>query len=287
MDEWYQARWATGSSYAKWPDKESCFEDYYSKAEPDGEIKPLAEELLNIFSNRGIEATFFFTGEIAQYYPELVKQVSKNGHEIGSHNWEHKDYTNENREQFYEHLIKSKNLLEELSGQEVLGYRAPNSTLSSYMIEDLRKAGFKYDSSVTPTRPWLGKFGNFRKAPLNPYELSASDFAEEGNSGLFELPWPVFPLGHLPSGSGIMTRIAGYWYTIISLEYALRTGDSVYYFHPYEIGPTPEIDDLNIYGRILLRNLGDNYRKMLMKILDRYKNRFKTGKQLVQKNFNF
>lgn len=281
MDEWYQCRWATGSTNALWPDVQTFFKEYYRSDEPIGEIIPLTDKILNLFDSNNIQATFFFTGEIANYYPELVEKVVTHGHEIGCHNYIHKDYTDENKEEFYNNLKKSKELLEDISGQKVIGYRAPNSTLSNYMIKDLLKLGFEYDSSVTPTKPFMGKFGHFTNAPLNPYELSETDFSISGKSGLWEFPWPVFPIGKLPSGSGIMSRIAGYSYTIISLQHALKTGDTVYYFHPYEIGPYPEVIK-SMKTKIFLRHLGNNYFKMLEKLIHRFDGRFTSGENLLR-----
>ena len=284
MDEWYQCRWATGSEYALWPDIQMFFREYYQSDGPIGEIIPLTDRILELFSCYDIHATFFITGEMANYYPELVRGITDLGHEIASHNYAHKDYDDSNRDEFYDNLKKSKELLEEISGQTVLGYRAPNSTISNYMIEALLDLGFKYDSSVTSTRPFMGKFGHFTNAPINPYELSETDFATPGKSGLWEFPWPVFPILRLPSGSGIVSRIAGYWYTIASIEHALKTGDTVYYFHPYEIGPYPDIQGLNLRTRIFLRNLGDNYFGMLHMLIKRYQGRFTSGRELLKKH---
>lgn len=286
MDEWYQCRWATGSEYAIWPDTQTFFREYYGTDEPIGEIIPLTEKILHLFDENSITATFFFTGEIANYYPDLVKEIANCGHEIASHNYVHKDYNGENPEEFYRNLRESKKILQKLSGQEIIGYRAPNSTVSGYMIQDLIKLGFKYDSSVTPTRPIMGKFGKFQNAPKNPYELSKTDFSKPGDSGLWEFPWPTFPVGNLPSGSGITTRIFGYYYTVKALDHALRTGDTVYYFHPYEIGPRPQIDSPNIMTKVFLRNNGDEYFAMLKKIIKRYFGRFTHGHPLTMKCVN-
>jgi peptidoglycan/xylan/chitin deacetylase (PgdA/CDA1 family) len=284
MDEWYQCRWATGSEFARWHDTRQFFKEYYGTGKPIGEIIPLTERILDLFSAYSIKATFFFTGEIASYYPDLVRYVRKCGHEIGSHNYVHKDYGSDNSEEFRDDLRKSKELLEDLSGSEVVGYRAPNSTLSDYMIEDLLKLGFKYDSSVTPTRSIMGKFGDFTNTPVNPYMLSGNDFALPGNSGLWEFPWPVLPFLKLPSGSGITTRLAGYIYTIIALDHALKTGDSVYYFHPYEIGSRPNVEGLDLRTRVFLRNLGENYYRILERLIKRYNGRFTCGKMLLDKH---
>jgi peptidoglycan/xylan/chitin deacetylase (PgdA/CDA1 family) len=285
MDEWYQCRWATGSGFSLWKDTQQCFKEYYGSDRPLGEIIQLTEKILELFSSNHITATFFFTGEIASYYPDLVKMVNKFGHEIGSHNYIHKDYDSHNRDEFFNNLKKSKEILERISGTQIIGYRAPNSTLSNYMIEDLLKAGFKYDSSVTPTRSFMGKFGRFTDAPTNPYMLANDDFSKNGNSGLLEFPWPVFPYLKLPSGSGITSRIAGYIYTKTALDYALKSGDTVYYFHPYEIGPRPKINNMNLKTKLFLRNLGNHYYNMLVKILNNYKGRFISGNDLLHSYF--
>jgi peptidoglycan/xylan/chitin deacetylase (PgdA/CDA1 family) len=245
-----------------------------------GEIIPLTEKILRLFDENELSATFFFTGEIASYYPDLVKEIVNNGHEIASHNYLHKDYSDNNAKEFYENLKRSKYVLEKLSGQEILGYRAPNSTVSNYMINDLIRLGFKYDSSLTPTRPFMGKFGNYASAPINPYQVSKEDFSKPGDSGLWEFPWPVFPYLNLPAGSGIMSRIAGYRYTVVSLDHALKTGDSVYYFHPYEIGSKPNLDTINFKTRVFLKNLGEPYLRMLGKIIKKYKGQFFSGATL-------
>jgi peptidoglycan/xylan/chitin deacetylase (PgdA/CDA1 family) len=284
MDEWYQCRWATGSAYARWPDTQTFFRDYYHHDQPAGEIIPLTERILQLFDENKLSATFFFTGEIASYYPDLVKDIVNNGHEIASHNYLHKDYTKNNALEFYENLKRSKYVLEKLSGQKILGYRAPNSTVSNYMIKDLIQLGFKYDSSITPTRPFMGKFGDNTSAPVNPYQLSKEDFSKPGDSGLWEFPWPVFPILNLPAGSGIMSRIAGYRYTVISLDYALKTGDSVYYFHPYEIGSKPNLGNINFKTRLFLKNLGEPYFRMLCKIIKKYKGQFFSGATLFDLN---
>ncbi|NTW31513.1 MAG: polysaccharide deacetylase family protein, partial [Bacteroidetes bacterium] len=171
MDEWFQGRWATGSKFSLWKDTKTFFQDVYKSDKPIGEIIPLTEFILQIFKENNIIGTFFFTGEIARYYPDLVKMVAFNGHEIASHNDVHIDYNSTNKRLFEENLKKSKYTLEDIIGKEVIGYRAPNSTVANYMIEILLKYNFKYDSSITPTRPFMGKFGKFTKAPINPYIL--------------------------------------------------------------------------------------------------------------------
>jgi hypothetical protein len=114
--------------------------------------------------------------------------------------------------------------------------------------------------------------------------LSGIDFALPGESGLWEFPLPVLPYLKFPSGSGITTRLAGYTYTSTALSHALKTGDSVYYFHPYEIGPRPELNRLNLRIRFFLINMGESFFQMLEKLIIRYKGRFASGKLLFEKH---
>ena len=83
--------------------------------------------------------------------------------------------------------------------------------------------------------------------------------------------------------SGIMSRIAGYRYTIRAIDHALKTGDSAYYFHPFEIGSYPKVKRLNMKTRIFLRRLGQPYYRMLERLLDRYQGQFTPGEKLLAK----
>jgi peptidoglycan/xylan/chitin deacetylase (PgdA/CDA1 family) len=282
MDEWYQCRWATGSKTSLWPNTKCFFRDYYNSDRPIGEIIKHTEVILSLLSDHRIRATFFFTGEIASYYPELVERVSDEGHEIASHNFVHKDYNELNLIEFTTNLRESKKLLEKLSGQKIIGYRAPNSVVSPSHIRELIISGFKYDSSVTPTRPLFGQFGRFTKCPLNPYRLSDSSFYP-GDSELWEFPWPALPILRLPAGSGITTRMFGYTYAILAIEHALRTGNTAYYFHPYEIGPSPRLKTYgSFYAKFRMRNLDGRYLSMLKSILNRFEGYFISGNELLE-----
>jgi len=282
MDEWYQCRWATGSKYALWPTTESFFRAYYKSDRPIGEIIEHTNTVLSLLSQHNIRATFFFTGDVATYYTELVERVADEGHEIASHNFTHKDYNDSNLDEFIVNLEKSKSLLEKLSGRKIMGYRAPNSVVSIHHIKELLKLGFRYDSSVTPTRPLFGQFGRFTKCPLNPYRLSHDSYYQ-GDSELWEFPWPVLPVVRLPAGSGITTRMFGYTYAIMAIQYALKTGNTAYYFHPYEIGPSPNLKTYgSLYAKLRMRNLGDRYLRMLRSLLNRYQGYFLPGEEILE-----
>ncbi len=282
MDEWYQGRWATGSDNSIFPSVKDFFKSHYNDDKPIGEIIKPTEYILKLFEKNNIKATFFFTGEIAEYYPELVEKISGLGYEIGSHNFVHKDYDDTNLDEFKIHLKKSKRILSKLSNQKIIGYRAPNSVVSNNHIRELIANGFKYDSSVTPTRPLFGQFGNFTKCPVNPYRLKEDSYSE-GKSELWEFPWAHFPVLKLPSGSGITTRMFGLHYAVISLKNALRTGHTSYYFHPYEIEESPNVKSYkSLHATLYMRNLGKTYLKRLKAIINKFKGQFISGEELLE-----
>ena len=285
MDEWYFARWATGSSLSYWPDLQTCFNEVYQADKPIGEIYDATAQILDLFASLNFKSTFFFTGQMANFYPDLVRMVANGGHEIACHNYYHLDYEYETREKFCQNLTDSKALLEDLSGSEVIGYRSPNSSVPATMIGDLEKSGFHYNSSVTPTRRFMGKFGAFTDAPHRPYCPSYADIAVEGNSHIWEFPWATLPYLNLPAGSGIMHRIGGNIYNSIALNFSLRLGHTSYYFHPYEIQESPflaSFTNLNLKTRIFNRRIGRHYLSDLKRFLNHHRLALISGKELLQ-----
>lgn len=277
LDEWYQCRWATGHKNSKWHDLNSCFREYYHQEKPIGEIIDLTKKIINLFNKYEANATFFITGDIALFYPELLEMLIDNGFEIGLHNMHHKDYDSENFSEFKEDIHKSKRLIEGITKQKIIGYRSPNSVVSNLHIKELIKQNIKYDSSITPTRSIFGKFGKFSHLPVNPYRLSIDSY-DPGNSDLWEFPWPVFPKLNLPSGSGITTRMFGKLYLTTSLQNALKTGNSAFYFHPYEIGEPPKIKSYgSFFDHYQMIRIGNWFHKTLQGILKKYKGQFISG----------
>jgi len=284
VDPVWLARWATGSVNSLWPDCESCFSDLYGGTSPPDTLSEPIDKILRLFDELNFKSTFFFTGYIAELFPNLVKKIAAEGHEIGCHNYEHLDYEYESREKFRNDLEKSKKLLETLLGKEVIGYRSPNSSVPKSIVEDLLEFGIKYDSSVTPTRRIMGKFGDFTNAPQRPYHSKKENIGKEGDSDLVELPWAVFPLLKLPAGSGITHRIFGNVYNNLALNSSLKKGHTAYYFHPYEITQVEEMKKMHLplKAKIFLQNCGDRYFQMLSIFLRKHQSRLVNGEGLYE-----
>ena len=109
--------------------------------------------ILALLKTYNTKATFFVLGWIARKCPELVKEIHQQGHEIASHGFGHELVYKQTVEEFEKDIRGSKELLESIINQEVLGYRAPSFSItkdSLWAIDILKKAGFRYDSSIFP-----------------------------------------------------------------------------------------------------------------------------------------
>lgn len=255
LDEWYHARWVTGAAISRWPQPKDFFRAVYGGDGPRGDIVRPTEAILDIFDAAGVRATFFILGEVAGFYPDLVRRIAARGHEIACHGMRHVDLWEYTPESFAAEVGEAKARLEDLAGTAVRGFRAPNLVIEPWMLPVLAGLGFSYDSSVCPSRKLMGKFGSFQHCPMNPYRLGPESFTP-GRGGLAEIPIPVFPVLRLPAATGIMTRVAGRWWTEIALRHALRTGDALYYFHPYEMTPNPGIPLHSFRERLFCRRAG-------------------------------
>ena len=135
--------------------------------------------LLDLLEEAGIRATFFVVGNVADAYPELVREVARRGHEIGSHSYSHELISCMEPAAFKADMERSLKQLQELTGQPVLGFRAPEfsvGSLNHWCFEILAELGFRYDSSVFPI---AGARYGIPAAPRHPLLTDFVRFIEE------------------------------------------------------------------------------------------------------------
>ncbi len=187
----------------------------------------ITEKLLAFLDDRNVKATVFTVGKLAEKEPGLIKQICGAGHEIAHHSYDHTPVNRQTPEDFRDHTKKAKDILEDITGKAVTGYRAPvfSLTRSSLWAVDILKAlGFEYSSSVLPAaNPLHGLPG----APLNPFRW---------DNGMIEIPAPVGKIGPLT-----MPYLGGFYFRylpfgIIKNQMAKAANDSVAwtYCHPYD-----------------------------------------------------
>lgn len=116
-------------------------------------VEPLSDRILGLLDEYGVKGTFFVLGWVAKRYPGLVKRIADAGHEIGSHSYEHREVYDHTPGSFREDLKRSIGVLEETSGQRVLGFRAPSFSLTKgceWAWDAMLDLGLRYDASVFP-----------------------------------------------------------------------------------------------------------------------------------------
>ena len=137
--------------------------------------QPLVTYSLNNSLTQRVKATFFVLGWIAERYPGLVRRIQQEGHEIACHGYAHKLVYTQSKEEFRQDVRKAKAILEDITGSEVTGYRAPSYSItnkSQWAFEVLVEEGFKYDSSIFPIRH---DFYGMPDAPRFPFVISLND----------------------------------------------------------------------------------------------------------------
>jgi polysaccharide deacetylase family protein (PEP-CTERM system associated) len=125
--------------------------------------------LLDELAKREIKATFFVLGQIARDYRQLILAIHAAGHEVASHGWDHQCVQRLTPASFRRDVAWSKDAIEQITGQPVLGYRAPTFSIvreTSWAIDELVELGFHYDSSIYPV--WHDRYG-VPDAPRAPF----------------------------------------------------------------------------------------------------------------------
>jgi polysaccharide deacetylase family protein (PEP-CTERM system associated) len=188
--------------------------------------------ILGLLDDADAKATFFTLGWIAERYPQVVRRIVDNGHELASHGYGHQRASDLTPGQFREDITRAKRLLEDLGGVAVRGYRAPSFSINHtnwWAIEELENAGYVYSSSIYPVRH-------------DHYGMpDAPRFAHRpnGEGGILELPpTTLLLLGrNLPAAGGGWFRLLPYSISRAMLRRvnAQDQAPCMFYFHPWEL----------------------------------------------------
>jgi polysaccharide deacetylase family protein (PEP-CTERM system associated) len=194
------------------------------------------DRLLALLDRKGVKGTFFVLGWVAQRSPQLVKRIHAAGHEIGSHGWLHQCIYDQSPAEFREETTRSKRLLEDLTGEAVLGYRAASFSITNrslWALDVLLDLGFRYDSSIFPIRH--DRYGIPDASP-RPGPVRAPSGREILEFPMSAARWAGTTL---PISGGGYFRIFPYWLTRAGLK-QVNGGQGmpfVFYLHPWEIDP--------------------------------------------------
>ncbi len=193
-------------------------------------VEANTQRILDLFANHNATATFFVLGWVAERYPALIKRIVDDGHELASHGYGHQRLTNLTPAQVLEDIKKSKDILEDLAGKEVVGYRAPSFSINKsnlWVYQILKDLGFKYSSSTYPIHHDL--YGE----PDWPRHAYTTD------AGILEIPLSTLKLANknFPIAGGGYYRLLPYWLNKRAIKRFMDTESAPYmfYFHPWEI----------------------------------------------------
>ncbi len=188
--------------------------------------------LLDMFSVSGAKATFFTLGWIAERYPNVVRRIVLEGHELASHGHGHLRASEQSRQELWSDITHAKRILEEISGSPVRGYRAPSFSIGAtnpWAFDTIQEAGYAYSSSVYPVRH--DHYG-MPDAPRFPYRTA---------DGLLEIPITTLRVfrRNLPAGGGGYFRFLPYSISRWSIARFNRVerAPAIFYMHPWEIDP--------------------------------------------------
>jgi len=190
------------------------------------------DRILALLDEKQTKATFFTLGWIAERYPAMVKRIVSNGHELASHGWAHLRVSDQEPQEFLDDIVRSKALLEDISGQKILGYRAPSFSINSnnhWALDLLEEAGYRYSSSIYPIHHDHYGMPNAPRFAFYP----------KGDGGLLELPISTVCLfkRNIPAGGGGYFRLWPYAFShwLLQRLNRLEHRSAIFYFHPWEI----------------------------------------------------
>jgi len=217
----------------------SAFETRVSRAQWAGfesRVGPQVARLLDLLARYEARATFFVLGWLADRQCELIRTIAGAGHEIASHGWDHARVTDQTPDQFRFSVRRTKDTLESITGEAVLGFRAPSFSIvpgREWALDVLLEEGYRYDSSLFPVRRPGGRYG-YPDGESDPHWL------ERSSGVLAEIPPTTLAWGglRLPAAGGAYFRLFPYALVRTAFERCGRRGVSgTFYIHPWEIDP--------------------------------------------------
>lgn len=251
------------------------FEDWYQGLEIpykdwagfEDRIVVVGRRLLKLLDEAKVKATFFVLGYIADQHPEIISEIAEAGHEVATHGYSHALIYQQTPEVFREELTRAVGTLHELTGQQVLGHRAPFFSItkqSLWALDILGDLGIRYDSSIFPVVNY--RYG-IPDASRWPYEIKSN------GRTLTEFPlstWQVWGR-NVPIAGGAYFRIYPYAVTKRGLRAINRESRPfAFYLHPWEIDPDhPRIRvPRRVAGLTHYFNLGATERRLRLLLRD-------------------
>jgi polysaccharide deacetylase family protein (PEP-CTERM system associated) len=200
--------------------------------------------ILGLLDESDTKATFFTLGWIAERYPQVVRRIAEGGHEVASHGYGHLRASDQTQAEFLDDIVRAKDLLQDLSGAEVRGYRAPSFSIGDgnrWAFDCLAEAGYRYSSSVYPVRH--DHYGS-PDAPRFKYEVGQMTEIPPTTMRALDRNWPASGGGYFRFFPYPVSR----W--LIRRVNEQDRQSAVFYFHPWEVDPgQPRVPGVSLKTR--------------------------------------
>lgn len=227
----------------------SAFERHIARDQWDTlprRVEKNTERVLALFDDVGVKSTFFMLGWVAERHPGLVRQILEQGHELASHGYSHIRATQQQPDQFRQDVTRTRNLLEDIGGVPVRGYRAASYSIvknNIWALDILEQAGYEYSSSVYPIHHDLYGIPDAPRFAFHP-----------NNSRFVEIPISTvrYLNRNFPCGGGGFFRLFPYQLSRWAIDRVNRTEKkpTIFYFHPWEVDPKqPRQNGLSLKSR--------------------------------------
>jgi len=232
--------------------------------------------ILAILEKHGVKATFYFTGDCAQKNRNILELVSRKGYEIGCHSLYHEDMGEPSfntssqgtilEEELEHRLERNLEIVMETIREKPVSFRSPRGFGSNNLMKTLKKLGFLIDSSYMQTMHLERNF---------PYFVSESDWKQEGDGAILELPLFAFDLENVGDNTfqkkldcwpRIRTHGADFVFTnmrpIVEKQMREKGASALtFYLHPWEFYPMPKsiqyAEGTLFYDEFLYKNTGE------------------------------
>ncbi len=229
--------------------------------EQPSRIVPLMERLLDVFDAHNAKATFFVLGWVAEHHPELVRQLAERGHEVATHSYSHRMATKLDPKAFKDDLQRSVKILQDTTGRDVLGFRAPTFSVTKktfWVFNILAESGLKYDSSIYPI--WHDRYG-IPDAPRSVFEVQT-----DNGASIIEFPMPTLRIlgKNFPFGGGGYLRLFPLRFTTMAIRRFNKEGfPAIVFMHPWEFDPQqPKVKMGRLQSLRHYANIGRNLDKI-------------------------
>ncbi len=240
LEDWYHIPSVCSSPYSVYRSVNEFFQKWNGRY--DYLTEP-TKRTLDILDEYNVTATFFVVADIVEHYPGLVESIVSRGHELACHGLNHACKIDPetksqlmSKDEFEQRTFSAKKILEKISGEKVVGYRAPNALIGGWMVDSLEQIGFRYDSSVSVNSLYNKTDSDLETVSTVPYYPIENGLEVGIDRNFIEFPWAYYQnIFRIPACGGPILRFFGASLVLNGLIQSLKRGHTIFYFHPLDI----------------------------------------------------